>query len=463
MKIALYILRRHVGPFVFSMVVISFIFLLQFLMQSMDQIVGKGLSLIVISQLIIFNMAWIVVLAVPMSVLVAVLMAFGGLSSSNEVTAIKGSGISLVRMMLPVLVASIGVFYLLVLFDNDVLPDANHSAKTIMIDIRRKKPTFTIEPGQFSQEIDGHAILVRKTIPNSTELFGVTIFDFSDPQKFTTITAERGKVGFSPDLRNIIMLLYDGEVDQYDNNQVGVYQRVRFQHQQIVLKAQGFAFEQSSEQAFQRGDRELSADSMRVIVAGMENDKAALQRQLNTYVRASFTGLISPTQSRLGGVSPTDSTALLRQAEARVSSISAIVRSLQSGVDNIRRQIYSYQVEIEKKYSIPFAAIIFVLLGAPLGMMARRGNFGVSAGLSLLFFLVYWAFLIAGEKLADRELLSPFMAMWLANMVLGSAGLLLTYKVSRETVIISWDSFMKFMPRRWVSDETREQISRRER
>ncbi len=463
MKIALYILRRHVGPFVFSMVVISFIFLLQFLMQSMDQIVGKGLSLIVISQLIIFNMAWIVVLAVPMSVLVAVLMAFGGLSSSNEVTAIKGSGISLVRMMLPVLVASIGVFYLLVLFDNDVLPDANHSAKTIMIDIRRKKPTFTIEPGQFSQEIDGHAILVRKTVPNSTELFGVTIFDFSDPQKFTTITAERGKVGFSPDLRNIIMLLYDGEVDQYDNNQVGVYQRVRFQHQQIVLKAQGFAFEQSSEQAFQRGDRELSADSMRVIVAGMENDKAALQRQLNTYVRASFTGLISPTQSRLGGVSPTDSTALLRQAEARVSSISAIVRSLQSGVDNIRRQIYSYQVEIEKKYSIPFAAIIFVLLGAPLGMMARRGNFGVSAGLSLLFFLVYWAFLIAGEKLADRELLSPFMAMWLANMVLGSAGLLLTYKVSRETVIISWDSFMKFMPRRWVSDETREQISRRER
>lgn len=462
-KIAWYILKRHIGPFVFSMIIITFIFLLQFLMQSMDQIVGKGLSLFVIMQLIVFNLAWIVVLAVPMSVLVAVLMAFGGLSSNNEVTAIKGSGISLLRMVLPVFVASIGVFYLLVLFDNDVLPDANHSAKTIMIDIRRKKPTFTIEPGQFSQEIEGHAILVRKTVPNSTELFGVTIFDFSDPQKFTTITAERGKVGFSPDLKQIIMLLYDGEVDQYDNNQVGVYQRVRFQHQQIVLKAQGFAYEQSSENAFQRGDRELSADSMRSIVRGMQRDAGILRGQLNDYARLSFTNIMNPSPNRFAISTPTDSAGIFQLAESRISSASNIARSLFSSVDNTRRQIYSYQVEIEKKYSIPFAAIVFVFLGAPLGMMSRRGNFGVSAGLSLLFFLVYWAFLIAGEKLADRELLSPFMAMWLANIVLGGAGLILTYKVSKETVVINWDWLLRFLPKRWVSAETLDEISRRER
>ncbi|MCL4540408.1 MAG: LptF/LptG family permease [Bacteroidetes bacterium] len=463
MKLGWYILKRHIGPFIFSNIVITFIFLLQFLMQSMDQIVGKGLSLSVIIQLIVFNLAWIVVLAVPMSVLVAVLMAFGGLSASNEVTAIKGSGVSLMRMMLPVLVASVGVFYLLVLFDNDVLPDANHMAKTIMIDIRRKKPTFTLEPGQFSQEIDGHAILVRKTVPSSTELYGVTIFDFSDPQKFTTITAERGKVGFSPDLKHIIMVLYDGEVDQYDNNNVGIYQRVRFKHQQIVLKAQGFAYEQSSENAFQRGDRELSADSMEAIVRGMVRDRNVLSRQANEYVRNNFMILMTPTSRRFSTVTPTDSAALFGLVEGRINSAANIARSLLSSVNNTQMQIYSYQVEIEKKYSIPFAAIVFVFLGAPLGMMSRRGNFGVSAGLSLLFFLVYWAFLIAGEKLADRELLSPFMAMWLANIVLGGIGLGLTYKVSKEAVIISWESFVRFIPKRWVSDETLSEISRRER
>ncbi|MCL5267242.1 MAG: LptF/LptG family permease [Bacteroidetes bacterium] len=462
-RLSLYILKRHIGPFIFSMVTITFIFLLQFLMQSMDQIVGKGLGLGVIVQLIVYNLAWIIVLAVPMSVLVAVLMAFGGLSSYNEVTAIKGSGISLIRMMLPVLVASIGVFYLLVLFDNDVLPDANHRAKTIMIDIRRKKPTFTIEPGQFSQEIEGHAILVRKTVPNSTELYGVTIFDFSNPQKFTTITAERGKVGFSPDMKHIVMLLYDGEVDEYDNSQPSVYQRMRFQHQQIVLSAEGFSFEESSQSAFSRGDRELSADSMRSIVKGLRKTTGIFQTELNGYMNGNVKNLILPSPNRFLISAAGDSARIFEQAGANISSALGIAKGILASINTTEREIYAYRVEIQKKYSIPFAAIVFVFLGAPLGMMTRRGNFGVSAGLSLFFFLIYWAFLIAGEKLADRELLSPFMAMWLANIVLGGLGLILTYKTSKEAVIINWDNLMRFLPKKWVSEETLDEISRRER
>jgi len=462
-RLALYILKRHVGPFLFSMIVISFIFLLQFLMQSMDQIVGKGLSLFVITQLIVFNLAWIVVLAVPMSVLVAVLMAFGGLSSNNEVTAIKGSGVGLIKMMLPVIIASVFVFYLLELFDNDVLPDANHRAKTLMIDIQRKKPTFTIEPGQFSDEIDNHSILVRKTVPNSTDLYGITIFDYSNPQKFTTITAKKGKVGFSPDMKRIIMLLYDGEIDQYDNTQVGDYQRIRYQHQQIVLKAEGFAFEESSQNAFGRGDRELSADSMRTIVAGFERDRDVLSSQLTSSMKGELKRLTSPPTNRRVAVVPVDSSEVYFESESRINSSAGYAKSLLASIDNTERQIYSYKVEIQKKYSIPFAAIVFVFLGAPLGMMSRRGNFGVSAGMSLLFFVVYWAFLIAGEKLADREMLSPFMAMWLANIVLGGIGLILTYKTSRETVIINWDFFLKFVPKRWISDDTLDEIARKER
>ncbi len=462
-KLALYILKCHVGPFLFSMVVITFVFLLQFLMQSMDQIVGKGLTLFVIGQLIAFNLAWIVVLAVPMSVLVAVLMAFGGLSSNNEVTAIKGSGVGLIKMMFPVVVASVLVFYLLELFDNHVLPDANHRAKTLMIDIQRKKPTFTIEPGQFSDEIDNHAILVRKTVPNSTDLYGITIFDFSNPEKFTTITAEKGKVGFSPSMKQIIMLLSDGEIDEYDNTQVGAYQRIRYQHQRIALRAEGFAFEESSQSAFGRGDRELSADSMRRIVAGFERDKEALNSQLTNYMRSEFKRLVSPTATRNVIMVPVDSPQVYLQSESKISSSEGLAKSLLSSMDNNERQIHMFRVEIQKKYSIPFAAIVFVFLGAPLGMMSRRGNFGVSAGMSLLFFVVYWAFLIAGEKLADRELMSPFMAMWLANIVLGGIGLLLTYRTSKETMIINWDFFVRFVPRRWISEDTLNELAKRER
>jgi lipopolysaccharide export system permease protein len=444
------------------MVVITFVFLLQFLMQSMNQIVGKGLTLFVIAQLIVFNLAWIVVLAVPMSVLVAVLMAFGGLSSNNEVTAIKSSGVGLVRMMLPVIIASVFVFYLLELFDNDVLPDANHRAKTLMIDIQRKKPTFTIEPGQFSDEIENHAILVRRTVPNSTDLYGVTIFDFSDPAKFTTITADRGKVGFSPDMKQIIMLLYDGEIDQYDNAQAGTYQRIRYQHQQIVMRAEGFAFQESSQSTFGRGDRELSADSMEGIVADLVHDKSLLSAQLTSFMRSELKRLVPPDGHNRGQALLDSSQAFL-QTESKINSNMNVAKSVLASLDNTERQIYTYEVEIQKKYSIPFAAIVFVFLGAPLGMMSRRGNFGVSAGMSLIFFVVYWAFLIAGEKLADREMLSPFMAMWLANIILGAIGLFLTYKVSKETLVINWDFFLKLVPKKWISEQTLDELAKRER
>lgn len=463
MRLDWYIIKRHVGPFIFSFVVLTFIFLLQFLMQFMDQIVGKGLTLTVILELIVFNLAWIVVLAVPMSVLVSVLMAFGGLSANNEITAMKGAGVSLVRMMLPVLVVSIAVFYLLVVFDNDVLPNANHRAKTLMIDIRRKKPTFTIEPGQFSQEIDGYSILVRRTVPNSTQLYDVTVFDFSDPQKFRTITGDSGNVGFSPDLKRVVMTLYNGEIDVFDNSQPAVYQKVRFQKQQFVIKAEGFAFEQSSEEAFGRGDRELSADSMRAIVAQLQKNVDDLKTQLNNYLTGEITGLIYPPTNRIMVNSGGDSSEVYAQLNSRITSTASLTSSLLTSIDVTERQIYAYRVEIQKKYSIPFAAIVFVFLGAPLGMMARRGNFGVSASLSLLFFLIYWAFLITGEKLADRELLSPFMAMWLANIVLGFLGIVLTIRVSKESVIIDWSAIARHLPKRWISEETREQLMSKER
>ena len=134
-----HILTRHLTPFLFSAFVLIFIFMLQFIMQKMDQLAGKGLSALVIAELIVMNLAWMVVLAVPMAVLVATLMAFGNLSSANEITAMRASGVSLYRMIAPVFVASIALCYLLILFNNHVLPDANHRAKILLTDIYRKK------------------------------------------------------------------------------------------------------------------------------------------------------------------------------------------------------------------------------------------------------------------------------------------------------------------------------------
>ncbi len=276
-----HILRAHFAPFIGSFVVLMFLFVLQFMMKFMDQLAGKGLSGAVIVELMVLNLAWIVVLAVPMAVLVATLMAFGGLSANSEITAMKASGVSLYRMMFPVLIVSGLLTYLMVQFDNKVLPEANHRLKTLTMDIRRKKPTFTLIPGLFSQDLPGYSMLVRKTFAESNNLEGVIIYDFTNPNKNVLITAKRGVLSFSSDYRRLIMDLYDGEIHELTTTDNMSYRNIQFQRQVLTTQAEGFDFERSGENTFTRGNREMSAGEMLYIVDSLQTQANASRSRIN--------------------------------------------------------------------------------------------------------------------------------------------------------------------------------------
>ncbi|MBK7158940.1 MAG: LptF/LptG family permease [Ignavibacteria bacterium] len=139
-----YITKSLIGPFIFALSVVIFVFLFQFLIKSLDQFVGKGLSIWLIIQLISLNLAWMLTLAVPMAMLVSSLMAYGSLASGNEITIMKASGISLPRLMIPLIVFSFVMFYLMIRFNNDILPEANHRARILLFDISKTKPTFIL-------------------------------------------------------------------------------------------------------------------------------------------------------------------------------------------------------------------------------------------------------------------------------------------------------------------------------
>src|SRR5512137_174667 len=251
-----YILRALAGPFLFSLATLMFLFLLQFVMKFIDQLVGKGLSAWVIIELVTLNLAWMLVLAIPMSVLVAILMGFGDLSSKNEITAMKAGGVSLYRMAAPVLIAGICIGGFLVWFNNDVLPESNHRLKALTVDVRRKRPTLALVDGVFSQEVQGYSILVRKVSQKSNDLEGVTIYDYTNPSASVTVTAERGRISFSPDYRKLIMDLQQGEIHQLDLAEKSAYRRIRFMTHRIAMPVEGFDFERTAAGAFTRGDRE---------------------------------------------------------------------------------------------------------------------------------------------------------------------------------------------------------------
>ena len=433
MLIYRYILKAHFAPFFLSFLIVIFVFTFQFIYKYIDNLVGKGLSWWIISQLITLNLAWMVTLAAPMAVLIATLMAFGSLSSTNETTVMRATGISTIKMVLPVLLFSGILCYGLILFNNRVLPEANHRTRVLMTDIQRTRPTFVIEPGKFTDDISGYNLLIRKTFENSNKLEGVFIIDNSNPVYSNTLTADSGQINFSTDYSKIVLDLYNGEIHQISKkNTSGDYRKIEFSKHIVTIDAQGFGFNKSDDNTFSRGDRELSADSMRSIVANIgksfaddkTNSVIQVQRLAADFLNVRF------NTAGLDSFQLKQDTLKALALMNRYKGLKSKFLTQKQVEDSNTRQINSYLVEIYKKYSIPFACVIFVLIGAPLGIITKRGGFGMAAGMSLGFFLLYWACLIGGEKLADRELLSPFLSMWAANIVLGLTGLFLVFRDS---------------------------------
>ncbi len=368
-----YIVREHIAPFFISVSLIMFLFTLNLAIRMLSRIVGQGLEFMVIIEFFFLNLAWIITLAVPMSVLVACLMGFGRLAGDREIVSMKAAGVGIMRMMRPVILASIFVAGFSLYFQDQILPDMNHRNKLLTSSIRRKKPNVALREGIFTRDMPKQTLLVRQIDDDTGGLRDVTIFDESNAEQPSTVIAETGRLDFVDTLAMYYFHLYDGEIHQMEREQQEVYQILRFEEALFRIDAPDQLLKRR-EEGF-RGDRELG-------LAGLLKRVDELEQ---------------------------------RGDEKRY-----------------RRQINRYLVEYHKKWAISFAAIVFVLVGAPLGIKLTHGGLGVSGPLAVLFFLAYWTFLIGGEDIADRGILPPWLAMWAANILLFVMGLLLIRWETRQ-------------------------------
>lgn len=470
-----YVIKEHLAPFFGSLFVIMFIFLLQFLAKFIGIIFGKGLSLFTILELISLNLAWMVALAVPMSTLLAVLMAFGRFSEDNEITILKSSGISIYRTIRPSLIFGFVITLVMIYFNDQVLPEANHEARKMFKSIKRKKPTLSIEEhifydmANFSFVVDG----IEKTLAeewlnlNATlgtdykdqealdRLINVTIFDRSNPNVTKTINAEEGFMVYSKEKRALVFTLFNGELHELNFTKIEEYQRSEFEKNVVYIPAKNFELEESNSNY--RSDREMNIAQMQTEVQKKKekvreiNDKTIIEVTKNfTALENLFTLIEKDSSQKLESLTsfPADMEKVetvarkkaLREADRKAQKMNTNISIL----NNYKKGINKFDVEIYKKLSIPFASLMFVLVGAPLGIMARKGSIGIAVLLSLGFFVMYWAFLIGGEKLADRQLVSPFWAMWSPNFIMLFAGGYLIWRAVRESSFINWDHIIAF-------------------
>ncbi len=425
-----YILRAHIAPFLFGTSVVMFLFLMQFILKYIDQLVGKGLSTWVIIQLIVLNLSWMLVLAVPMGVLFSTLMAFGSMSAAHEITIFKASGAGLIRLMVPVVICGALLTYGMYWFNDAVLPDSNHRAKILMWDIEKKKPTFNVEAGQFSTQLEGYTILSRSLDSANGTMVGVTIYDRTTAGRTNVVSADSGTIRFTPDYNKVVVHLGHGEIHQVFTSQPATYRYIQFASHQIVIPASGFRLEQSGESMFARGDREMCIKDMRVIVDKAESQKQLESRNIDSVAERHVQYLFGTDNAHSLESGPTSAG---DRALSRIAYIRNQIEPLAFQYGENDRESRKYLVEIYKKYAIPCACFVFLFVGCPLGIVTRGGNFGISAAISLGFYVIYWACLIGGEKLADRQLSSP-LAMWLANVVIGAVGIILSLKINNESL-----------------------------
>lgn len=486
-----YILREHVGPFLFGFFVINLLFMLNLVFKELGRILSKGLDFWVIIEFFALNLAWIIALAVPMSVLMASLMAFGQLSADNEITAIKASGISLYRIIFPVFMVAVGLSFFLIWFNNEVLPDSNHRLRLLARDITIKKPTVNLEPGYLYHEIPNLSIRVDRLMEqeNLSKVTGVLIFDKSDPDVSKTILAERGEIFVNTKTGLLQITLHDGEIHEINNNKLGNYNRIQFEKHALTIPIPNMVL-QRSESGY-RGDREQSAKMMRqeinnnleMMEKRRQNLITTIEAQFNRYFSNYTTGSDDhldrssqawrsdfPEHQKITMDRPMGAKLKVRNRPIIAESLkpsnrlkSHLIRQIRVH-RNLLQRIQSEEdinrgyeltnnkllVEIYKKYSIPFACIVFVLIGAPLGIMARRGNMAISGGISLVFFIIYWIFLIGGEELADRDMLSPFLSMWLANLIVGAFGMFLLIRTAKEVSFLNFDYLTRLFPKRFL-------------
>jgi len=454
-----YIFREHVGPFFFGLSVIMFILVMDFILEVLNMIIGKGLNAFVILQVFGLNLAWMLALAIPMAVLVSTLMAFGRLSQDNEITALKASGVSLYRLIMPALVASILLSGGMVFFNDRVLPELNHKARLLMTDIHQKRPTWNLKQNVFIDEIPGYHILIKKVDPHSSDVQGVTIYDMKNRRIPRTIIAEKGEVEFTPDGNALIFRLFNGEIHETDEEDPQRYRRISFDKQTIYIHDVGNKLIRS--RSDYRTDREKTSAQMLDEIKSMKTEVMdAIRNIVKTAnlawdkVSADMNQIVHNSGSTKKGRTESEDVAVQERKtlEKLVKENQTILNQILSEKQNIknkRRYINSLLVEVHKKFALAVACVVFILVGAPLGIMAKKGGVAVGLGLSLGFFVLYWAFLIGGEELADRQLIPAFWAMWSANILIGGAGIYILVKCAKETKFISWKWTERFVPKRF--------------
>ena len=435
-----YLFNQSLIPFVLSVGVITTVLFLQFLIRAVDRFLGKGLDALTIFEYLYLNLAWIIALSVPMSLLISSVMTFGRMAQQNEITALKSAGVNLYNIIKPALWFGTFVAIGLCLFNNFILPEMNYNARLLARDIYQKKPELSIEPGYFVDMIPQYTMIVKEM--DGKDFKDVKIFSKNQESEQTTIYANEGSLSSNGNM--ITINLVNGEIHEIDLSDYDYYRKIRFKTHQITISMDELMLNRTTESS--RTDREMRVPQM---IDEIEKNKLLISQIYERIEKVKTEiGITDPNANSLENIEKevdklkqnktnTDipeeqynEDVVIPNIENKqyILSLTNNARQFKNEftlIENYEKTNNKFKVEIHKKFTLAIACILFTLVGAPLGILVRSGGMTIASGLSIAFFLIYYILLIWGEQLADRNLLNPGLGSWLPNIILFVSGMII--------------------------------------
>lgn len=474
-------LQTFLPLFLMTFGICLFIVLMQFLWRYIDDMVGKGLGIPVLAEMFMYAALFLVPMALPLAVLLASLMTFGNLGERLELLAMKSAGVSLIRIMRPLIVTllfvSVGAFF----FQNNVMPVVQVKLYTLLYSMRQKSPELDIPEGSFYKDIPGFNVYVKKKDNQSGLLKDMMIYDYSEGfNNARVIVADSGRLKMSADKLFLILSLFNGESFENLKSQASTaqaktavpYRRESFLTKDILIEFDG-NFNRTDESFMQNqyigknlSDLQSSIDSMGVRLDSIKNVNAKsiydasyikTLRSSSTKIDSSPGSQSDRTENKVHMITPTITLNFDSTYQAQTpSGQAALLGRAKSSIENIKTDYYfraatigdeAYKVrrhltEWHKKFTVSFACIMFFFIGAPLGAIIRKGGLGVPVVISVVLFIFYYIIDNMGFKMARDGIWEAWEGMWLSSAVLAPMGIFLTYKAVKDSVILNADTYV---------------------
>lgn len=463
-----YLCKNFIGPFVLTFFVALFVLLMQFLWKWVDELVGKGLEISVLLKLLFYASLTLTSMAFPLAVLLASLMTFGNLGERYEIVALKSAGISIKRMMAPLATLSLIIAIVAFVFSNEVIPRASLKLRMMLFDIQEQKPAMNIEEGVFYTGFDNYAIRVGKKMADGETIKDVLIYDHSKHMGNTSVTyAKSGTMRVTPDKHYLVFTLEDGSFwDETSHAGPSRDHRAHYPLTRASFSKQYRRFDMSSFQMEAREDESLYQTHSTAMSINQLNEKIdTLKKEItqlahgasdvfygnlyyyNVVVKndSTFDTLSKGRRYDLSSIEPSLLSRIMFNAENASRNFVFSVRFAYQDMTFRTAYMWGYQIEFFRKFTLSLACVLFFFIGAPLGSIIRKGGIGIPLVITVVFFTLYFALSIMGEKISKSSPLPVWFGMGLSSFVLLPICVFLTYHATTDSAVLSPDTYSRLI------------------